>query len=82
MTQLVSEANLPKTLEKRARSLTKALKAPPIKPEILQSAKALLLEAMATPAEQQKEASPGLFGGLFAKDKANVEKPVDEPDAA
>lgn len=81
MAQLVSEANLPKTLEKRARSLTKALASPSIKPETVQSAKALLLEAMATPAEQQKEASTGLFGGLFSKEKANVEKPVDGPDA-
>ncbi|MCB1879167.1 MAG: diguanylate cyclase [Gammaproteobacteria bacterium] len=78
MAQLITEANLPKALEKRAQGLTKALKAAPIKPEVLQHAKALLLEAMTPPAAQEREASAGLFGRLFAKDKADDDKPAKE----
>ena len=77
--QLVAEADFPKRLEKRAHSLIKALKSPPIKSETVQSAKALLLEAIAMPEVEQKLASSGLLGGLFARDKASLDKPVDGP---
>ena len=73
--QLVTEANFPKRLEKRAHGLIKALDSPPIKSTTVQSAKALLLDAIASPAIEQKEMSSGLFSGLFTRDKASDDTP-------
>jgi len=78
ITQLISEAKLPKKLEKRAHKLARALKTPPVKPEVLESAKALLLEAMTGAVEQHGEEKSGLFGKLFVKDKVAVDSPEKE----
>jgi len=82
ISQIISEASLPQALQKRAQNLTKLLGTRPVKPEILQRAKTLLLEAMAEPGEQRREEAAGLFGKLFAREKVSSDRSAGERSLA
>jgi diguanylate cyclase len=66
---LFSQATFPKTVEKRARKLAKALNQTTVSTDTLQAAKALILDVLSQPATPEADKGKGLIGKLFAKDK-------------
>lgn len=84
---LFSQATFPKTVEKRARKLAKALNQPTVSTDTLQAAKILILDALSQPTGNEAGKGKGLIGKLFPKEQQVKDPPIpaialDKPDRA